>query len=150
MKANKDDWDNVFKPSFDVPTEVSTALDNYLAEVKPTGSVEQHFDAHLKSYWAWIDSGQAMADVETKRETYKDADNHKAFRTMNLLLKTLARTPSGKSGTNITNAVKQPIAKFLSECVHDSFEHFSATGGTLQTDVTVADYYHIRKIIQPS
>lgn len=150
MKTNSDDWDNVFKPSFDVPTEVSEALNNYLAEIKPSGTVEQHFDAHLKSYWAWIDSGQAMANVESKRETFKDADNHKAFRTMNLLLKTLARTPSGKSGTNITNEVKQPIAKFLSECVHDSFEHFSATGGTLQTDVTIADYYHVRKIIQPS
>lgn len=153
MKSDNYLWETRFKPSVDVPAEVTAALANYIAEIKPAGSVSQHFDAHMKAYWAWIDSGQAIADVEHKRKSLKGKtieDNRKAFATMSLILSALARTKQGRIGTPITNAVSPPIANFLSQYVHDSFEHFSATGGTVQTDATNADYYHVRTINQPS
>lgn len=153
MKADNDIWKEKFKPSFDVPDTATAALKSYMAEVKPSGSVVQHFKAHMDAYWKWIDSGQAIADVEHKRKTLTGPtleENRSAFKTIAFILSMLARTNQGKTGTPITNEVGPPVANLLSNYVHDSFEHFSLTGGTLQTDITNADYYHLRKINQPS
>lgn len=146
-------WDSRFKPSFDVPDSATAALKSYMAEIKPSGSVDQHFKAHMDAYWKWIDSGQAQSDVQQKQSALRGSDleeNRKALHTMSWLLSCLARTTQGKTGKPITNAPSQPVANFLSQYVHDSFEHFSLTGGTLQTDITSADYYHVRTINQPS
>jgi hypothetical protein len=124
-----------------------------MAEIKPSGSIDQHFKAHMDAYWKWIDSGQAIADVEHKRKTLTGPaleENRSAFKTMAFILSMLARTNQGKTGTPITNEVGPPVANLLSNYVHDSIEHFSLTGGTLQTDITNANYYHLRKINQPS
>ena len=125
----------------------------YMAEVKPSGTVAQHFQSHLTPYWKWIDSGMAMADVQIKQK----ADQHHAerqaeYQRMRHMLRFQARTPQGRGeggGTVDSNAVAKSIADFYSRYVHDSFEHFSATGGTLQNDLSTPDYYHLRQLNQP-
>ena len=42
------------------------------------------------------------------------------------------------------------MASFFKTYVHDSFEHFSMTGGTLQKDFSDANYYHLRETRQPA
>ncbi|BBP00035.1 T6SS phospholipase effector Tle1-like catalytic domain-containing protein [Sulfuriferula nivalis] len=149
MKAHQQ-WSTKYKQSFDVPAEAAAALSSYMAEVKPAGSVPQHFTAHMKAYWAWIDSGHAIADLNQKQKT-ATGDNVECFKTMHVLLENLARTPAGRgSSTTSSISVSPPVADLFSNYIHDSFEGFSATGGTLQTDITVADYYHVRTIKQPS
>ncbi len=88
MKADSDKWNTQLSPSFYVPAEVTRALANYMAEVKSAGAVAQHFEGPMKAYWAWIDSGQAIADVHHKRTTLKGKiidDNRKVFATMSLI-----------------------------------------------------------------
>ena len=152
MKSS-DEWEKSYKPSFEVPSEAIAALNRYMAEVKPSGTVAQHFQSHLTPYWKWIDSGMAMADVQIKQK----ADQHHAerqaeYQRMRHMLRFQARTPQGRGeggGTVDSNAVAKSIADFYSRYVHDSFEHFSATGGTLQNDLSTPDYYHLRQLNQP-
>ena len=42
--------------------------------------------------------------------------------------------------------------KILEHYVHDSFEHFSMTGGTgtVMTDMSITDCYKVRKILPPT
>lgn len=149
MKADTK-WSTQFQQSFDVPAATTTALSGYLAEVKPAGSVPQHFAAHMNAYWAWIDSGHAIADLNQKQKTAA-GDNTECYQTMRILLESSARTPAGRGANTPSNiSVNPPVAHLFSNYIHDSFEGFSATGGTLQTDLTVADYYHVRTINQPS
>ena len=146
-------WERLYKPSFDVPKESVTALNKYVAAVNPKGALAQHFKAHMDPYWSWIDSGLAIADVETKRLQYKaDHTRQAEFQRMHHMLSFQARTDEGKGTKKVSNpsALPSAVKDFFSHYVHDSFEHFSATGGTLQNDLSVADYYHLRETRQPS
>lgn len=149
-------WRGRFQPSFEVPDEARQALKDYMSIASPAGSLSQHFQAHMSAYWTWIDSGQAYADVQRKRQVDKQQRERLAeYGRMAHMLRCLARTPQGRGAqlTRSTTEVReahQKIASFLSGYVHDSFEHFSATGGTLQTDLSNADYYHLRSMNQPS
>ncbi len=157
MKADAAGWSGRYRFSFDVPSEATNALQRYMAAVGPRGSLSQHFQLHMRAYWRWIDSGQAINDVQRKQQ--RDSaqnDRQKEYQRMSHLLRCLARTPSGR-GANLSakqsvvvDPVPAPIAELFSGYVHDSFEHFSATGGTLQTDVSVADYYRLRSVHQPA
>lgn len=74
----------------------------------------------------------------------------KALKTIKLLLTFEARTQQGKGykpATGLHNTASQHL---FSNYVHDSFEHFSATGGTLQTDLSDADYYKPRTLLAPT
>ncbi|PKO37491.1 MAG: hypothetical protein CVU33_12875 [Betaproteobacteria bacterium HGW-Betaproteobacteria-6] len=74
------------------------------------------------------------------------------FRIMRHLLTFLARTPEGRGNAKAApkkGAVDAAVEHFYENYVHDSFEHFSLTGGTLQTDASNADYYHLRTVLQP-
>lgn len=152
LKASKR-WDERFKPSFDVPAAAQKSLNDYLAAVKPAGSMTQHFQAHMDHYWRWIDSGLAMEDVEQKRQAFKgNRDREADFRIMKHLLTFTARTPEGRGQGKMPakrEGIPAPVESFFETYVHDSFEHFSATGGTLQTDASTADYYHLRTVLQP-
>jgi len=141
--------------SFDLPTEAQSALRQYLDVAKPSGTLTQHFQAHMDAYWLWIDSGQAMSDVQRKQKAEKEQrDREGEYQRMAHMLRFSARTPVGRGGGELASAAvkkaPKPVEDFFSRYVHDSFEHFSATGGTLQTDLSTADYYHLRKINQPS
>ena len=46
-------------------------------------------------------------------------------------------------------AVPAEVEMFFERYVHDSFEHFSLTGGTMMTDLSTADYYEVRQIHAP-
>jgi len=159
-----DRWNKTFRPSFDIPAEAVTALNGYLAHVKPSGTLRQHFEAHMTPYWAWIDSGLAMQDIQSKKAVFAgDAKRRDEFSRMEFILRYEARTLQGR-GQNDTpldepmtfkSSAKaappaEPVATFFKTYVHDSFEHFSMTGGTLQKDMSDADYYHLRKICQPA
>jgi uncharacterized protein (DUF2235 family) len=153
MKAS-DEWNKKYRHSFDVPAAAQKSLNDYLAAVKPSGAMTQHFQAHMDHYWRWIDSGLAMEDVEQKRQAFKgNKDREADFRIMKHLLTFTARTPEGR-GQGKTLAKREgipaPVESFFKTYVHDSFEHFSATGGTLQKDTSTADYYHLRTVVQPA
>ena len=163
MKSSVD-WEKIYKPSFEIPPEAVTALNGYLAAVKPSGTLRQHFEAHMTPYWAWIDSGLAMQDIQSKKAVFAgDAKRRDEFRRMEFILRYEARTLQGR-GQNDTpldepmtfkSSAKaappvEPVATFFKTYVHDSFEHFSMTGGTLQKDLSDADYYHLRKTCQPA
>ena len=101
--------------------------------------------------WQWIDSGQAITDVKKKSELWRsNAQIKKSLAVMKNLLTFEARTQQGK-GYKAALAVPETAATHLfSNYVHDSFEHFSATGGTLQTDLSDANYYKPRALLAPT
>ncbi|PHV10195.1 T6SS phospholipase effector Tle1-like catalytic domain-containing protein [Chitinimonas sp. BJB300] len=152
MKASKG-WEDLFALSFDVPEAAIKTLTQYIAAVKPSGSVQTHFEAHSKQYWAWIDSGLAKSDADTKAKSPQYATNAKSLQTMSLLLGLQARTSTGKGEIGTTpnaNMVLPATRELFSNYVHDSFEHFSAAGGPLQMDTSTADYYKIRPLLKPT
>lgn len=154
MKGDSYLWDIRYKYSFDVPQPAIQALNNYISAVGPSGNVLNHFQAHMDQYWRWIDAGLAAEDVEQKRQTYRgNKEREKDFQIMGHLLAYLARTPEGRGGSKKfppkRGAVPVAVEYFFENYVHDSFEHFSMTGGTLQTDASNADYYHLRTTLQP-
>lgn len=155
-EMKKDDflWKTRYSPSFDVPAAAQKSLNDYLAVVKPAGGMKQHFQAHMDHYWRWIDSGLAMEDIEQKRQAFKgNKDREADFRIMKHLLIFTARTPEGRGQGNMPpkrQGIPAPVESFFETYVHDSFEHFSATGGTLQTDASTADYYQLRTVVQPA
>ncbi|MGQ5524128.1 T6SS phospholipase effector Tle1-like catalytic domain-containing protein [Chitinimonas sp. PSY-7] len=148
-----DDWDKVFSPSFDVPKQTSQTLTQYINAVKPSGSVQSHFETHSKQYWSWIDSGLAKTDADTKAKSPQFAANGEALRKMSLLLSMLARTQQGKGEQGALpnpNMVLPVTRELFANYVHDSFEHFTVPGSTQQLDLTGADYYKIRQILKPT
>lgn len=148
-----EEWERLYKPSFDVSKESLAALNKYVKAVNPKGMLSEHFKAHMEPYWRWIDSGLAIADVAAKRLQYKaDHTRQAEFRRMHHMLSFRARTDEGKGVKTVSNAslLLPQVQDFFSQYVHDSFEHFSATGGTLQNDLSVADYYHLRETRRPS
>ncbi|MBS1157253.1 MAG: hypothetical protein H6R07_3177 [Proteobacteria bacterium] len=148
-----DEWEKTYRPSFDIPKSVKTDLSAYLAETKPAGAMQDHIRAHMNQYWAWIDSGLAYADTQIKLKAKPDAANQKALRTMAFLLSTLARTPSGRGAATaspVPGMVPAAAQRFFSTYVHDAFEHFSISGGTVQKDVSTADYYTLRALLSPT
>ena len=158
MRADPAKWQHLFSASFDVPEQARSALRGYMAAVKPSGTISQHMQAHMNAYWRWIDSGQAMADVQTKRQADRtQPQRQREYQRMAHMLSNLARTPAGRGATlsagGSTSQMAAPaspqVATFFSNHVHDSFEHFSATGGTLQTDLSNADYYNLRQLNRP-
>lgn len=150
MKAS-DEWNKKYSHSFDVPAAAQKSLNDYLIAVKPTGAVPQHFQAHMDHYWRWIDSGLALEDVKQKRLAFQgNKDREDDFRIMKHLLKFAARTPEGRGQAPAKrDGIPADVERFFEGYLHDSFEHFSATGGTLQKDVSTADYYHLRTVVPP-
>jgi hypothetical protein len=152
MKASER-WEEKLAPSFNVPATVQQSLNAYIAAVKPSGSMTQHFQTHMNHYWRWIDSGLAFEDVEQKSQTFKgNKDREEDFRIMRHLLKFTARTPEGRGQGQKPpkrGSVPAEVERFFESYVHDSFEHFSASGGTMQQDVSVANYYKLRTVVQP-
>lgn len=146
-------WNLQFKPSFALSESVKTDLYAYLAETKPAGAVHDHIQAHMNQYWAWIDSGLAYADTQIKLKTKPDTANQKALQTMAFLLSILARTPSGRGAASAPptpGIVPTAAQRFFSTYVHDAFEHFSISGGTVQKDLSTADYYSLRALLSPT
>jgi uncharacterized protein (DUF2235 family) len=154
MRSDPVAWKHRLMCSFDPPVAAQSALKQYLQVTKPVGNISDHMQAHMNAYWRWIDSGQAMADVQSKLKADRNQHEREVeYRRMTHMLRFLARTPVGRGDgglqVGMDTKVPKPITEFFSGYVHDSFEHFSATGGTLQTDLSTADYYHLRKINQP-
>ncbi len=157
MMRLKEDWvaGQALYDGFGDTKEAQKILEAYMAEVRPSGSVQQHFEAHMRQYERWIDSGQAIADVRSKQRNPQFRSNEairKALGVMDHLLKWCARTKSGQGveEVNMAAGVSPQVARFFSELMHDSYEHFSATGGTAMQDTTHADYYKRREIKQPT
>ncbi len=154
MKASKA-WTNVYSPSFDLPPSHKAALDRYLAKVpKREGSLRDVIESHMTLYWGWIDSGLAMQDLEQKRAALPDGYHNpddKSLRLMQQLLLSKGRTRAARSGdlkhSNIS--VSPDVEHFFENYVHDSYEHFSLSGGTMMTDMSTADYYKVRTLLNP-
>ena len=53
------------------------------------------------------------------------------------------------SAAPIRDTVPTAVEAFFETYVHDSFEHFSLSGGTKQSDMSNADYYELRQIHAP-
>ena len=154
LKAD-DDWNNLYSPSFDVPQPDIDALSKYLQIVRPSGSVQAHFEAHMTHYWRWIDSGLAIEDVRENQAAARAANDRTRMedaRIQQHLLRNLARTRTGRGGprTEATPTVDPAVEHLFENYVHDSFEHFSLSGGTAMTDMSIANYYKLRTINQPS
>jgi hypothetical protein len=105
----------------------------------------------MREYWQWIDSGQAIADVKKKSELWcGNAKIKKSLTVMKHLLTFQARTQQGKGYIAASAVPESAATRLFSNYVHDSFEHFSATGGTLQTDLSNANYYKLRALLAPT
>lgn len=154
-----DRWARILSPSFDVPAAVTQALNAYMAHVTVrAGLLRAVFEAHMAAYWAWIDSGLAIEDAHAKREALtggarnRPAPNSRQFRTMAHLYRSLARTRAGRgamSAAPVRDTVPAAVEAFFETYVHDSFEHFSLSGGTKQADMSNANYYELRQIHPP-
>lgn len=155
-------WADFYAPSFNVPATAHTALRNYMGQVrKQSGTLQQVMSSHMDLYWNWIDAGLAMQDTEQKRAALHPRDNaaqaklDKQLMTMQHLLRSDARTARGRMGPEFRDTrhpapvVPTEVEYFFENYVHDSFEHFSLTGGTLQTDMSVVDYYEVRTVHAP-
>jgi hypothetical protein len=145
-------WAGLYKPSYDVPAAVHKAFNEYQRHVAtPAGPIGQVMESHCKLYRAWIDAGLALEDVSEKRKAWKsDSERRKQLARMHILRINTARTAAGLSGEYIQRGSVPPAVEHLFEhYVHDSFEHFSMIGNTLQSDVSFADYYTNRILLNP-
>lgn len=149
-------WQSRYRPSFEVAPEHHQALDGYLRCVSQKhGLLSAVFASHMELYWAWIDAGLAMEDIQLKREELEGgfrSPDDKALRTMAHLLRFQARTREGRGASRFPprrDAVPAEVEMFFERYVHDSFEHFSLSGGTKMTDFSTADYYEVRQIHAP-
>lgn len=150
MKSSKL-WARMFQPSFGVHDDANRALQAYLGVTKPSGDINSHMEAHMREYWKWIDSGQAVADLTKKRERWRgSSDVIKSLGVMNHLLTFKARTQEGRGQGTATTGPSPAVSHLFANYIHDSFEHFSATGGTLQTDLSDTDYYKRRTQLAPT
>lgn len=152
-------WQEQYAPSFNVPPRVHQALAAYMGKVRQTsGRLSDVLQAHMELYWAWIDSGLAIEDAHMKREALprpsrrRPAPGSRQFVTMAHLLRHRARTVQGRGSPQAApdrDVVPGEVEDFLETYVHDSFEHFSMSGGTMLTDLSIADYYDIRTVLAP-
>lgn len=152
-------WGKRYNPSFHVPGAAQTSLAAYLRHVrKQTGRMREVFEAHMELYWAWIDAGLAIEDAQIKREALRQGGSSrrppgsKQYLTMAHLLRHSARTPQGRGAFGFppsNDAVPVEVEHFFETYVHDSFGHFSLSGGTMQSDLSIADYYELRAIHVP-
>ncbi|AKO01576.1 DUF2235 domain-containing protein [Xanthomonas oryzae pv. oryzicola] len=149
-------WGSFYSASYDVPSTHHAALKSYMANVKKTsGPINEVMTSHMELYWGWIDSGLAMQDLEQKRAALPDGyrnPNDKSLRVMEHLLQSDGRTRAARSGIpdpSSKQTVAPEVEYFFENYVHDAYEHFSLSGGTLMTDMTLADYYKIRTILAP-
>ncbi|WP_238973970.1 hypothetical protein, partial [Acinetobacter baumannii] len=75
-----------------------------------------------------------------------------SLRVMEHLLQRDGRTRAARSGIPDPSSKQTgapEVEYFFENYVHDAYEHFSLSGGTLMTDMTFADYYKIRTILAP-
>ncbi len=148
-------WDDRFKPSFDIPQPDIDALTRFMQVVRPSGSVHAHFEAHMTQYWRWIDAGLAIEDARENQAAARAANDRARMedaRIQQHLLRNLARTRTGRGGprNDSTPTVDPAVEHLFENYAHDSFEHFSLSGGTAMTDMSIADYYKIRTLSPPS
>jgi hypothetical protein len=152
MRADDQRWARLYKPSYDVPAAVHKAFNEYQQHVAtPAGPIAQVMESHCKLYRAWIDAGLALEDVAQKRKAWaSDYERREQLARMHSLRIDTARTAAGLSGKYIQRGSVPPAVEHLFEhYVHDSFEHFSALGNTLQYDMSIADYYTNRILLNP-
>jgi len=161
MKNDVPAWNAKLKKSFDVPSSTRTALSHYMKHVqKPSGPLADVFASHCALYHKWIDAGLAVEDADTRLDAARSQRNTPGGRerfneaVVEYHLKSnLAKTPRGRgasiSGGPDRKAVPPEVESFFERYVHDSFQHFSLSGGTMQSDFTNADYYKLRGIHHP-
>lgn len=151
-------WRRLYQPSFDVAPETKAALSSYMRNVnKPAGPMQEVFASHCALYQAWIDAGLAIEDAQsrTNQARGKPAQRERLDEALveQHLLTNLARTPRGRGATvgggPVRDTVPPSVEDFFQRYVHDSFQHFSLSGGTMQYDLTTADYYKLRTIKSP-
>ena len=151
-------WADLFAPSFDVNAETKAAFAAYMRNVTmPAGNLADVFASHCSLYQKWIDAGLAIEDVDSKlaaeRGRSKPGERVNESLVQRHLLSNLARTPRGRgagiAGGPQRGAVPPEVESFFENYTHDSFQHFSLSGGTMQSDFTNADYYKLRTIKQP-
>lgn len=161
-------WGEVFRHSFDLPGDVRSDLDGYMAHVAVrSGPMRDVFESHMQLYWQWLDSGHAaLASANIFRAHHQGehaaADGAGEVRKEMLQLLTLyrerARTDEGRgygaiigrpSHPPIPDAVPQPVARLFERYVHDSQAGFVLTG-VMMKDANQVDYYRVRAIHAPA
>ena len=158
MRADEEAWNAKLKFSFNVEQPTRDAFSAYMKHVKnQAGPIDAVFRSHCDLYRAWIDAGLAMEDVRQNLGAAR-ANGSRGVRVdealvQQHLLSNLARTPRGRGATigggPQRGAVAPEVETFFENYVHDSFQHFSLSGGTMQWDFTLADYYKIRDVKLP-
>jgi uncharacterized protein (DUF2235 family) len=151
------EWQALYKPSFGPPDSLFAAFRAYMAQVKkPSGPLDQVLASHNELYRAWIDSGRAIGDTREnlgQARQANDATRRDEALVQQHLLTNLARTPQGRGATaglkTPAPAVHPDAEHFFENYVHDSFQHFSLSGGTMQSDLSTANYYELREIRRP-
>jgi Uncharacterized alpha/beta hydrolase domain (DUF2235) len=158
MLEDEDAWIARLKFSFGVEQPTRDAFVSYMEHVETqAGPIEAVFRSHCDLYRAWIDAGLAMEDVQQNlsaaRTNGSQSPRVDEAVVQQRLLSSLARTPSGRgeaiSGGPQRGAVAPEVERFFENYVHDSFQHFSLSGGTMQMDLTLADYYKLRDVKSP-
>lgn len=154
-------WGPAYRQSFDVSQATHDAHRKYMRQVaRHSGPLQEVMRAHMELYWAWIDAGLAMQDAGEKRTRIgasaagRRSEAFKELGVMQRLLRHKARSARGRSGLNVpgggsASGVAPDVEHFFENYVHDSFEHFSMSGGTMQTDFSIAEYYAVRNVLAP-
>lgn len=152
-------WQTKYRQSFAVDKGCLDTFNAYMKNVQqPAGSLDKVLESHCKLYRDWIEAGLAMEDVRENLAAARSADPRsehvKAALVQQHLLQNLARTPRGRgasvNGGPARGTVPSEVEQLFENFVHDSFQHFSLSGGTVQKDFfTVADYYRNRTVLQP-
>jgi uncharacterized protein (DUF2235 family) len=158
MQADGVAWNSTFKYSFNVEQSTRDAFSGYMKYVtKQSGELRAVFQSHCDLYQKWIDAGLAIEDADQKLKAARANPNLSsradAIATERFLLSNLARSRKGRGATidgpPDHRAVPAEVELLFENYVHDSFQHFSLSGGSVQKDFSTADYYKLRNIHAP-
>jgi hypothetical protein len=145
-------WGRLFKPSFEVMPATKKAWSDYQPHLSvQAGPIDRVIHAHLTLYRAWLDAGLAMEDAMAKRKAVSvGSDEADALGRQRHLYQFLLKSQRGRTGEKpLRGGVPAGVENLFENYVHDSFEHFSLTGGTLMADFSEADYYRDRTVLAP-
>lgn len=152
-------WQTKYRQSFSVDKGCLDTFNAYMKNVRvPAGPLDKVLESHCKLYRDWIEAGLAIEDVRENLAAARSA-NPRSERVEEALvqqhlLSNVARTPRGRGATiqggPTRGAIPAAVEHLFENFVHDSFQHFSLSGGTVQKDFfSAADYYRNRTVLQP-
>lgn len=149
MKSSQDDWVRAYRDNFGPSPKSVQLFSGYMQKIKSTGKVGTDILAHMRLYWAYMNTGAKHAFVEKNyggwRNTFGSMRNLDALQQQQQQFKNNVTPAAMKEMTNPT-AITANEVSFFDTMVHDSFENFAITG-VVQWDLSYPNYYKTRDLL---